>query len=225
MKLIKDIKYLAKLLQNKQPKIFCIGKNKTGTTTLQKTMHMHGIRTGNQVRGELLMEDYALRDFKKIIRYCRSAQAFQDLPFSFPETYKHLDRAYPNSKFILTIRDSDTQWYNSLVKFHTQKFSSTNQPPTKEDLQAATYREPGFAWKVNRILHDTPEDDLYNEDLLKASYNEYNTKVKQYFKDRDNLLIINVSQEGDYQKLCKFLGFEPIMKTFPWENKTASLTS
>ena len=223
MKLIKEIKYLVKVLQNKQPKIFCIGKNKTGTTTLHKTLQMHGIRVGNQVRAELLMDDYAAGNFKKIIRYCRSAQAFQDLPFSFPETYKYLDKAFPNSKFILTVRDSDTQWYNSLVKFHTKKFSSSNQPPTKADLQAATYREPGFAWKVNRILHDTPEDDLYNEKLLKASYEAHNTSVTEYFKNRDNLLTINVSNPEDYERLCTFLELKPIMKTFPWENKTVNI--
>ena len=223
MELIKEIKYFAKILQNKQPKIFCIGKNKTGTTTLLKTMQMHGIRTGNQVRAELLADDYAAGNFKKIIRYCRSAQAFQDAPFSFPDTYKHLDQAFPNSKFILTVRDSDTQWYNSLVKFHTKKFSSTNQAPTKSDLQRATYREPGFAWKVNRILHDTPEDDLYNEKLLKTSYNKHNTEVKAHFKNNDKLLIINVSRAEDYERLCTFLHFKPLMKTFPWENKTSQI--
>jgi len=221
MKFIAGLKYAAKILQNKQPKIFCIGRNKTGTTTLHKTFLQHGFRVGSQSKAESLIDAYALRDFKKIIRYCRSAQAFQDLPFSLPYTYMILDNAFPGSKFILTERDNDEQWYNSLVKFHSKKFTNSGELPTKEDLQNASYREPGFAWKVNRILYDSEEDDLYNKAQLQASYNNHNAQVKDYFRHKDNLLVINVSKAEDYNRFCNFLSLTPQMKTFPWENKTS----
>jgi len=221
MKFLTGLKYAAKILQNKQPKIFCIGRNKTGTTTLHKTFLQHGFRVGSQSKAESLIDAYALRDFKKIIRYCRSAQAFQDLPFSLPYTYMILDNAFPGSKFILTERDNDEQWYNSLVKFHSKKFTNSGELPTKEDLQNASYREPGFAWKVNRILYDSEEDDLYNKVQLQASYNNHNAQVKDYFRHKDNLLVINVSKAEDYNRFCNFLSLTPQMKTFPWENKTS----
>lgn len=223
MKLIKEVKYAVKILQNPQPKIFCIGRNKTGTTTLHKTFLQHGFRVGSQPKAELLIDDYAKRDFKRIIRYCKSAQAFQDLPFSLPYTYMILDNAFPGSKFILTERDSDEQWYNSLIKFQSKKFNKSGVLPSKEDLQNATYREPGYAWKVNRILYDSPEDDLYNETRLKTSYNNHNAQVKDYFRHKDNLLVINVSKAEDYGRFCEFLSLTPQAETFPWENKTASL--
>lgn len=106
---------------NKQ-KIFCVGRNKTGTTSLTKAFEDLGFVVGNQRTAERMLHHYKNRDFKPIIKYCKSAQVFQDFPFSYPETYKHLDKAYPNSKFILTIRDSADQWYNSVTKFHAKMF-------------------------------------------------------------------------------------------------------
>lgn len=70
-----------------------------------------GYDVGNQRVAELLVYDYAIRDFQKIVEYCNSADFFQDTPFSKPYTYVILDHEFPGSKFILTIRDSAEQWY------------------------------------------------------------------------------------------------------------------
>jgi len=99
-----------------KPKIFCIGLNKTGTTSLKKEMILQGFVVGNQRKAELLFDDWVQRDFRRIIRYCRTAQFFQDEPFSCPYTFIAMDQAFLGSKFILTIRDDAEQWYNSLIK-------------------------------------------------------------------------------------------------------------
>ena len=94
---------------NKQ-KIFCIGLNKTGTTSLEKAMIDLGYLIGDQRQAELLFDDWVKRDFSKLIEYCKTAVFFQDSPFSYPYTYVAIDQAFPNSKFILTIRDDAEQW-------------------------------------------------------------------------------------------------------------------
>jgi hypothetical protein len=44
----------------------------------------------------------------------------------------------------------------------------------------------------------------------------------EYFRSRpEKLLVINVSNDNDYLRLCDFLKKKPFHKTFPWENKTA----
>ncbi len=47
-----------------------------------------GYRVGVQRDAELLMDDWAIRDFRRIVAYCRTADAFQDVPFSVGFTYK-----------------------------------------------------------------------------------------------------------------------------------------
>ncbi|MBI3882938.1 MAG: hypothetical protein HY305_01625, partial [Sphingobacteriales bacterium] len=107
-----------------QPKIFCIGRNKTGTTSIEKAFIDFGYTVGNQRQAELLLSNYIKNDFDSIVSYSKSAQVFQDSPFSYPETYMHLDKAFPNSKFILSVRDSSEQWYNSITSFHAKLFGN-----------------------------------------------------------------------------------------------------
>lgn len=93
-----------------KPKIFCVGRNKTGTTSLQHALLDLGISVGDQrAAEELACRDYHRGEFAGIIAYCRTAQAFQDTPFSYPHTYRHVDAAYPGSRFILSIRDDPEQ--------------------------------------------------------------------------------------------------------------------
>jgi len=204
-----------------KPKVFCIGQNKTGTTTIETVLKNFGYRLGNQVKGELLLEAWYQRDFKHIVKFCKSAEAFQDVPFSLPYTYQHLDVAFPNAKFILTERDSAEQWYQSLTKFHSKLLAYGVRIPSAEVLNVATYRRKGFAYKFNRYVYQTPETDVYNATLLKAHYLNYNQAIKAYFKSRPNkLLVINVAEAKDYGKLCAFLNQTPQGDDFPWENKT-----
>jgi hypothetical protein len=209
------------LIKNKSQKIFCIGHNKTGTTTLERVLKDFGYKMGNQEKGELLLDAWYNRDFKSIIKFCKTAEAFQDLPFSLPYTYEHLDVAYPNAKFILTERDSAEQWYQSLTKFHSKLWSDGVSIPTVENLKQAKYRYKGFSYKANRCIYPTPEDDVYNKTLMIDFYKRYNEVIKTYFKSRpEKLLVINVSKSDDYAKLCQFLK-QPVTRTdFPWENKT-----
>ena len=48
-------------------KVFCIGRNKTGTTSVERALQDMGYRLGNQRAGELLLEDWARRDFRRIV--------------------------------------------------------------------------------------------------------------------------------------------------------------
>ncbi|MBU2939567.1 hypothetical protein KO494_08435 [Lacinutrix sp. C3R15] len=204
-----------------KPKVFCIGQNKTGTTTIEAVLKGFGYRLGNQVQGELLLEAWHARDFKEIIKFCKTAEAFQDIPFSLSYTYQHLDVAFPNARFILTERDSAEQWYQSITKFHSKLWADGKRIPTATDLKAAKYRGLGYAYRFNTYLYSTPEADIYNEIILKAHYINYNQTVKEYFKSRpEKLLVINVAKADDYIKLCTFLNQAPKGNNFPWENKT-----
>lgn len=202
-------------------KIFCIGRNKTGTTSLQRFFIDHGYKVGDQPRAELLIKHYVKRDWKPIIKYCRSYEVFQDIPFSLPYTYIVLDYHFPGSKFILTVRDSPEEWYNSLINFHSRLFAKNGNIPTKEDLQNAAYRYKGFVWDVNRAIYKTPENDPYNSVILKKHYEEYNRNVIDYFDGRPNLLIVNLKNRQAIYQISNFVNIKLKYQEFPWENRSS----
>ncbi|MCX6032765.1 MAG: hypothetical protein NT169_26210 [Chloroflexi bacterium] len=224
----KRARFLLQLVTNTlrsmgKQKVFCIGKNKTGTTSMARAFSELGLVVGAQSLAERLLHDWARRDFRRLFLYCHTAQAFQDVPFSLPYTFQALDQRFPGSKFILTMRDSPEQWYNSLTRFHAALFGH-GRIPTAEDLKAARYVYPGFMYEANRLLYSTPEDDLYNRDALIAGYNAHNNAVLAYFRHRpEDLLVLNVAEPGAYDKLCRFLERPCVGKDFPWENRTANI--
>ena len=204
-----------------KPKIFCVGLNKTGTTSLKKEMEIQGYTVGDQRKAELLFDDWVKRDFKRIIRYCRTAEFFQDVPFSYPFTFIAMDQAFPGSKFILTTRDSAEEWYNSLIHFHGKLWGNGNVPPTTEDLKNATYIYKGFPYYSRFRVHNVSEDDPYKKDVMFGYYNTHNKIVTDYFRYRSgDLLVINLKNSEDYLNFCNFIGCKPTNDGFPWENKT-----
>lgn len=202
-------------------KVFCVGRNKTGTTSLFDALQRLGYRMGDQLTAEKLLFDYARRDFRSLVQYCHSADAFQDIPFSFPYTFIALDQAFPDSRFILTLRDSPEQWYDSMTRFQSKIHSGENRLPTAEELKASTRVLPGFAYHTKKIVYNTPDDDLYNREALIHSYNLHNDIVQDYFRTApERLLVLNIAAAGAYEQLCEFLGHAPLAGGFAWLNKT-----
>lgn len=217
---IKGLKRLYfRMKYGQRQKYFCIGKNKTGTTSLKVLFQRLGYKVGNQYEAEMLVFDWAKRDFEKILDYSTYAgEVFQDIPFSLPDTYKKLDERFPNAKFILTLRDSPEAWYKSLTEFHADLWGIEGNLPIKEDLMRAEYRYPGFAWESLRCIQNTPESDLYNKKILIHDYEIYNANVLNYFEGReDKLLILNLKEPEARSKLSNFLNISEIGE-IPWEN-------
>lgn len=211
--------YLNKQYANSQ-KIFCIGKNKTGTTSLEALFRSQQYAVGDQAIGESLVADWVAGRYDRIVKFARyGGTFFQDVPFSLPDTYKMLDEQFPDARFILTVRDSAEQWYRSLTRFHSKVFGNGSLP-TRADLEASTYHRPGYAWMVFRALHNTPENDLYNKEHLIGEYERYNAEVVAYFKDDPSrLLQVNLSDESASEAISSFLSW-PEKVAIPWENKT-----
>jgi len=190
----------------KKNKVFCIGQNKTGTTTIEAVLKSLGYKIGDQRKGELLIKDWAVRDFKNIVKLCKTADAFQDVPFSNDFTYTVLDYTFPNSKFILTVRNDKDEWYESLTRFHT-KLVGKGRLPTADDLKAFKYRYKGFVWDAMQVKYGIDETTLYDYKIYTDQYDMHNQRVIEYFKYRPNdLLVLNVAEENAMEKLYTFLG-------------------
>ncbi len=181
-----------------------------------------GFSVGNQAIGEVLGEDFYKGDYSRLFAYCHTADAFQDFPFMIFDLVKSLDAEFPNSKFILTVRNNSDQWFNSLVNFHSKLFSSNKGlPPSSEELAASKYIYQGYVLKMAKLFWDYPEVPLYSREEYITRYENYNKEVRRYFGGRySDFIEINVSKEGDFGRLLEFLDVESSLTQFPWSNKT-----
>lgn len=74
---------------------------------------------------------------------------------------------------------------------------------------------------MRKLAGIVSENEPYHKESLIKSYSDYNASVLNYFLHRpQDLLVLNVSDKGAFNKLCDFLGKETINQDFPWENKT-----
>lgn len=208
----KEAKGLPVSNQRGYSKVFVIGFNKTGTTTLYNTLKGLQFKMGDQRVAEVLTYFmYKNNDFTELEHYCITAEAFQDVPFSFPQRFKKFHKLYPDAKFILTIRDSSEQWYNSLVNFHRGRFQKKgNELPTIKDYMRSNYVFPGSMIPTFKNIFNYPEIPLFHKEHYINVYEKHIDDVKVFFKDKqDKLLIINVSKSGERKRLLEFLKVKP----------------
>jgi len=209
--------------KNRKFKVFCIGCNKTGTTSLGQALTELGFNAAPQRPAENLIDDWAKRDFNQLLKFCKTAgNAFQDVPYSLPYTYVILDHYFPKAKFILTIRNNSEEWYRSLVNFHTKLWSSSDNAPTKEDLINATHFYKARPWHTNRLLYSSPEESPYQKEDLVRFYENHNHSVIEYFRHKkDKLLVLNIAEDKSFQKLAEFLNIKTDKLEFPWLNASS----
>lgn len=205
-----------------RPKVFCIGRNKTGTTSLVRTLRDWGFIICNQQGAKKFVRNWAEGDIASIVRWCRRSQVFNDLPFNLPGVYSQLHYAYPDAYFIHTVRSSADEWYESNKRYMIKRYA--RQPPalTMTDLREADYIYKGWVGETYPVIHGVDEDDLFNRTRLLDHYNHYNADVIDYFEryESANFISINVANDEDFGRLAAFLGVETSMSGFPHANRS-----
>ena len=81
-------------------KVFGIGLNRTGTSTLGACFNHFGFNHLSLDRNSF--ENYKKQDFHSIYNRIEKFDSFEDWPW--PLIYKEIDKRFPDSKFILTLR-------------------------------------------------------------------------------------------------------------------------
>lgn len=148
--------------------------------------------------------DWAQRDFRKLIRFCRKYDAFQDVPFSLDYTFQALDAAFPQAKFILTVRNSCDEWYDSYVRF-TRKLLAGGSEKSRQDLSGINYNFDGFFLKSLDLIYGE-EIAPFARDAYIRNYEAHNEQVIAYFSHRrEKLLVVNLSDPGANQQIADFL--------------------
>ncbi|MEX0285789.1 MAG: sulfotransferase family protein [Paracoccaceae bacterium] len=173
-------------------KVFGIGFQKTGTKSLAPALARRGFRvTGpNGFRDP----DIATRYPEITARLSRRYDAFQDNPW--PLVYREMDQLWPEARFILTVRDTDS-WLASVL----DHFGTTTSP-----MRDLIYG-PGMG---------APKG---NEAHFVARMETHNLAVRTYFQNRPGKLLEMDLGAGDgWEKLCPFLNRPMPDKPFPHKN-------
>ncbi|MBR9921968.1 MAG: hypothetical protein GYB31_14100 [Bacteroidetes bacterium] len=96
-------------------KVFCIGYNKTGTTSFGAGMKVLGYRNAS-FNKKVWREYYLKGDLKKVIRFASKYDSFDDLPWLLEDLIPVLDLEFPESKFVYLERN-EADWLSSLRRW------------------------------------------------------------------------------------------------------------
>lgn len=199
-------------------KVFCIGYNKTGTTTLERVLRDLGLKLPNQRLQEVVLSHVLVSGRYDILRrFVTKYDAFQDVPFSQEQLYIALDALFPNSKFILTLRNPD-EWYSSLVRFHQKTFGFDDPLEAGPKFWAGIRNNYFFEQKkrfVTRVENGTEIVDwnlLYDRNYCISTYTQRNDQIIRYFRQRpSDLLMIDLTSTKDTTEICRFLEVPQVM--------------
>lgn len=174
-------------------RVFGIGLSKTGTNSLNTALNTLGFNTIHGPHDSKTQEEMMAGVSRLTI--LESRNGITDIPAAL--YYSEFDIEYPNSKFILTIRDIDA-WLYSMQ----QHYARTNVGQWNLFTRACAFGSIGFNMRRSRF-----------------AYERHVRNVQEYFKNRDNLLILDICGGEGWEKLCDFLD-KPIPNTpFPRQNQ------
>jgi len=209
---------LFKSFNPRKEKVFVIGFNKTGTTSIKLALQELGYKLGEQHKFESLLPQIIKGEYDETFKLIEKAEAFQDIPFSTPNFYKKLFEKYPNAYYILSVRESSETWFKSLMNFHSVMFFYGRTPSIQVN-EINEYRYPGFLVDYLKLTFGSTD---YNESTYKSVYTNYNNEVRQFFNEKKGkLCVLDLNDNNSYEKMCQFLNIEPKRENFPWVNKTS----
>lgn len=179
-----------------QAKVFCVGFQKTGTTSLQYALSLMGYRVAGYMsaHGHETPEDLFSHACILLPRF----DSFADNPW--PLYFREFDAMFPDAKFILTTRDPN-KWYESVCKHFGDSPIKMHQ------------------W-IYGVTSPINNRQAYVDRLV-----SHQEAVRAHFADRPgDLLEFDVSAGHGWAELCSFLGRPVPRRDFPKLNTATMRT-
>ena len=179
-------------------KVFGIGLNKTGTSSLHQALELLGYRS---------LHFGGLETYDRMVRAIDEGKPMLSVLDPEPDAisdvlavtfYFYLaDVQYPGSKFILTVREMD-DWLDSRRR-HVER---------------------------NQRMKDAGQYDgefvTVDLEAWAMEYQRHEAVVRAYFAQRPADLLCFRPADSDWEPLCDFLGRPAPAQPFPWENRDRS---
>lgn len=167
-------------------KIFCIGFQKTGTSSLRDALRKLGFTVTGTFGGNLPLDELRATYVATGLQIAEVHDAVEDMPWAL--MFRELDEAFPGSRFILTVRNTD-RWYKSI----TSHFGANPHP-----MQQLTYGDDAGA-------------PVGHEARYREVYEAHNAAVRDHFRSRpQHLLEMSLEDGHGWPELCRFLGVENV---------------
>lgn len=181
---------------------FIVGMNKTGTSCIRYAIASALNKPFKRIDNELYLGKYQnlseilLKDKNNssiINDLCYAIDSsespiFKDRPWNC-NFHQELHQRYPDSKFILTIRNSE-QWWESVEYWlnfkHTDKINKQKLIEMYEIHLATNFNKVDFI----------------------GAYTRYNNSIIDYFKNNNNFHIINMPQDFNWQKIKEIVDLD-----------------
>lgn len=187
----------------RRPYVFGIGLSKTATTSLSDALDMLGRRAAH-------MPPLTRIDAQGGIGltwpwWVSKYDAATDL--SVAALYRELHAAFPNARFVYTVRDVD-RWLNSCRRHFTV------------ELARRRVRQRNF-W-VLELTEAFYGSIVYDEAKFRAAFERHDAGVREFFagpgRDRPPLEI-DLTRTPAWEPLCTFLGAPVPDAPFPFSNR------
>jgi hypothetical protein len=192
-----------KRLKSKRMKVFGIGLSRTGTKSLTQALNLLGINVVHYQDEQTNFKELMAGNYElSILNEFDGTTAVSVAPY-----YAQLDQLFPDSKFILTVRNKES-WLRSIEAQWSRKpvvYESGDE--TKAQLNLL----------VRVAVYGTY---VFNKERLSYIYDLHYKNVIEYFKSRpESLLIIDICDGQGWETLCPFLNLPILEEPFPWKNK------
>jgi hypothetical protein len=186
---------VAEALSADRPRIFCIGLNKTATTSFHEAMELLGFKSlhwgGPSVRQAV---EAALAEGRPALADLDPTfDAFSDVE----PLYRHfdvVDRQYPGSRFVLTVRPVD-DWVAS----------------RRRHVERNVARKAAGEYHGHFLEVDEP--------AWRAEWHDHVHRVRAHFQGRPEFVEVDLTTSPGWGPLCSLLGVAPPDRPFPWANR------
>ena len=178
-----------------RPRIFCLGLNKTGTTSFHEAMEILGFRSlhwgGPPVRATV--EKALAAGAPLLSGLDKSYDAFSDIEPLY-RNFELLPDQYPGSWFVLTVRPRQ-DWIDSRRRHVVRN------------------RARKAAGEYDGTFLDIDEDAWTKE------WCDHLDRVRAHFAASDRFVEMDIAGGDGWDPLCSLLGLEPPAVPFPWANR------
>jgi hypothetical protein len=178
-----------------RPRIFGIGLNKTGTSSLHEALTLLGFQSlhdgGPEVHDAVKRAVDAAEPL--LTHLDPRFDAFSDIGL-LSRRFRMLDQQYPGSRFVLTVRPID-EWVDSRRR----------------------HVERNIADKAIGTYHGTFL--TIDEPKWRDEWDHHVNRVRDYFQGRADFLEIDITRGASWQPFCGLLGVTEPAAAFPWANR------
>jgi DNA-directed RNA polymerase subunit RPC12/RpoP len=175
--------------------------NKTGTSTLNHCFEALNLtpiaspKSYDRATRRQIEHFYKHKSYDEMLEVAERYRAFEDRPWNMWAMYQHAHARFPDSRFILTVRDPESWWRS------TERWITVTKPGVM-----ARYEQ-------HLRVHEPSKESMTE------SYLRYNREVEDYFAGTGQLLVMDIEKGDGWDKLCGFLGVPVPNREFPHANR------